>query len=74
MYQTPPLTDAEVAKRLKVKAGKTMYALTITIEDEFLQRIKNVILGHLSDDFYKKRMMRDYKDLKMRFFRSLNGI
>uniref|UniRef100_M1DZX5 Uncharacterized protein n=1 Tax=Solanum tuberosum TaxID=4113 RepID=M1DZX5_SOLTU len=28
-------------KRLKVKAEKAMYALTVTIEDEFLQRIKN---------------------------------
>ncbi|KAG5615695.1 hypothetical protein H5410_015519 [Solanum commersonii] len=38
---TTPPTDVEAAKRLKTKAGKTMYALTVTIEDEFLQRIKN---------------------------------
>ncbi|KAH0675011.1 hypothetical protein KY285_022812 [Solanum tuberosum] len=38
---TTPPTDAEVAKRWKVKAGKAMYALTVTIEDEFLQWIKN---------------------------------
>ncbi|KAH0683665.1 hypothetical protein KY289_021417 [Solanum tuberosum] len=34
-------TNVEAAKRWKVKAGKAMYALTVTIEDEFLQRIKN---------------------------------
>ncbi|KAH0716659.1 hypothetical protein KY290_012920 [Solanum tuberosum] len=34
---TSPLTDVEAAKRWKVKAGKAMYALTVTIEDEFLQ-------------------------------------
>ncbi|KAG5598025.1 hypothetical protein H5410_039257 [Solanum commersonii] len=38
---TTPPTDVEAAKRWKVKAGKTMYALTVTIEDEFLQQIKN---------------------------------
>ncbi|KAG5582115.1 hypothetical protein H5410_052742 [Solanum commersonii] len=38
---TTPPTDAKAAKRWKVKAGKVMYALTVTIEDEFLQRIKN---------------------------------
>ncbi|KAG5589580.1 hypothetical protein H5410_040094 [Solanum commersonii] len=37
---TPP-TDAEAAKMWKVKARKAMYALTVTNEDEFLQRIKN---------------------------------
>ncbi|KAH0641788.1 hypothetical protein KY290_033398 [Solanum tuberosum] len=36
-----PPTDAEAAKSWKVKAGKAMYALIVTIEDEFLQRIKN---------------------------------
>ena len=38
---TTPPTDAEAAKRWKVRAGKAMYALTVTVEDEFLQRIKN---------------------------------
>ncbi|KAH0682162.1 hypothetical protein KY289_019914 [Solanum tuberosum] len=38
---TTPPTDVEAAKRWKVKAGKAMYALSVTIEDEFLQRIKN---------------------------------
>uniref|UniRef100_M1C6F9 Uncharacterized protein n=1 Tax=Solanum tuberosum TaxID=4113 RepID=M1C6F9_SOLTU len=38
---TTPPTDAEAAKMWKVKAGKTMYALTVTIEDEFLKRIKD---------------------------------
>ncbi|KAG5616836.1 hypothetical protein H5410_016660, partial [Solanum commersonii] len=38
---TTPPTDAEAAKRWKVKAGKTMFVLSVTIEDEFLQRIKN---------------------------------
>ncbi|KAH0724452.1 hypothetical protein KY285_000281 [Solanum tuberosum] len=38
---TTPPTDAEAAKRWKVKVGKAMYALTVSIEDEFLQRIKN---------------------------------
>ncbi|KAG5584598.1 hypothetical protein H5410_045032 [Solanum commersonii] len=35
-------TDVEAAKKWKVKARKVMYALTIIIDDEFLQRIKNV--------------------------------
>ncbi|KAH0684844.1 hypothetical protein KY290_022328 [Solanum tuberosum] len=38
---TTPTTNVGAAKRWKVKARNVMYALTITIEDEFLQRIKN---------------------------------
>ncbi|KAH0685758.1 hypothetical protein KY290_017293 [Solanum tuberosum] len=38
---TTPPTDAEAAKRWKTKDGKAIYALTVTIEDDFLQRIKN---------------------------------
>ncbi|KAG5595196.1 hypothetical protein H5410_036428 [Solanum commersonii] len=38
---TTPPTDAEATKRWKVKVGKTMYALIVNIEDEFLQRIKS---------------------------------
>ncbi|KAH0703207.1 hypothetical protein KY285_017485 [Solanum tuberosum] len=38
---TTPPTNAEAVKRWKVKARKAMYALTVSIEDEFLQRIKN---------------------------------
>ena len=38
---TIPLTDDEATKRWKVKTGKAMFVLSITIEDEFLQRIKN---------------------------------
>ncbi|KAH0694065.1 hypothetical protein KY285_021162 [Solanum tuberosum] len=38
---TTPPTNVEATKRWKVKARNAMYALTITIEDEFLQRIKN---------------------------------
>ncbi|KAH0632703.1 hypothetical protein KY284_035489 [Solanum tuberosum] len=39
---TTPPTDAEATKKWKVKARKVMYALTVSIDDEFLQRIKNV--------------------------------
>ncbi|KAH0696278.1 hypothetical protein KY290_013630 [Solanum tuberosum] len=38
---TTPPTDVEAAKIWKVKAGKAIFVLSITIEDEFLQRIKN---------------------------------
>uniref|UniRef100_M1D6U3 Gag-pol polyprotein n=1 Tax=Solanum tuberosum TaxID=4113 RepID=M1D6U3_SOLTU len=38
---TTPPTDAEAANRWKVKAGKAMYALTVTNDDKFLQQIKN---------------------------------
>ncbi|KAH0636528.1 hypothetical protein KY289_036443 [Solanum tuberosum] len=38
---TTPPTDVEAAKRWKVEAGKTMCVLSVTIEDELLQLIKN---------------------------------
>ncbi|KAG5572291.1 hypothetical protein H5410_062057 [Solanum commersonii] len=38
---TTPPTDVEATKNWKIKAGNAMYAITITIEDEFLQQIKN---------------------------------
>lgn len=38
---TTASTNVEATKRQKVKAGKVMYALTVTTEDEFLQHIKN---------------------------------
>ncbi|GAA0151507.1 ligase [Lithospermum erythrorhizon] len=34
-------TDPDAVKKWKVKAGKAMYALTVAVEDEFLQRIKD---------------------------------
>lgn len=36
-----PVADPEILKKWKVKAGKAMYALTVAVEDEFLQRIKD---------------------------------
>ena len=36
-----PAADPDVLKKWKVKAGKAMYALTVAVEDEFLQRIKD---------------------------------
>ncbi|KAH0670865.1 hypothetical protein KY285_025727 [Solanum tuberosum] len=38
---TTPPTDAEAAKRWKVKTGRAMFVLSVTIEDELLRRIKN---------------------------------
>ncbi|KAG5594718.1 hypothetical protein H5410_035950 [Solanum commersonii] len=38
---TTPLTDAEIVKMWKVKDGNIMFVLTVTIEDAFLQQIKN---------------------------------
>lgn len=38
---TTPPTGIEVAKGWKVKGGKVMFFLNITIKDEFLQSIKN---------------------------------
>lgn len=38
---TIPPSDVNVAKRRKVKVGKTIYALSVTVEDEFLLWIKN---------------------------------
>ena len=55
-----------------------MYALTVTIEDELLQRIKNAKTPKEAltpgQRFLQRIMMRDYKGLKVSFFRSLNGI
>ena len=34
-------SSVDALKKYKVKAGKAMYALTVAVEDEFLQRIKD---------------------------------
>ncbi|XP_077233390.1 uncharacterized protein LOC143875669 [Tasmannia lanceolata] len=39
--KTPP-TNAEELKKWKIKAGKAMCVLTVTIQDELLQHIKSV--------------------------------
>ena len=36
-----PTVDSDALKKWKVKAGKAMYALTVSVEDEFLQKIKD---------------------------------
>ena len=36
-----PAGDPDALKKWKVKAGKAMYALTVAVEEEFLQRIKD---------------------------------
>ncbi|KAH0645612.1 hypothetical protein KY290_034394 [Solanum tuberosum] len=74
---TTPLTDAEAAKKWKVKAGKAMFVLTVIIEDEFLQRIKNAKIPKEAWDtlatIFTKKNDASYKGLKMSFCRSLNG-
>ena len=40
-HDTKPQTDVEVSKMWKVKAEKAMFVLTVPIEDEFLQQLKN---------------------------------
>ena len=36
-----PAVDPDALKKWKVKEDKAMYALTVAVEDEFLQRIKD---------------------------------
>ena len=40
--ETTPPTDEEEKKRWKIRAGKAMYVLFVTMEDEFLHRIKDL--------------------------------
>lgn len=41
--ETTPPTDKEEMKEWEVKAGKAMYVLSLTVEDEFLYRIKDSV-------------------------------
>ena len=58
-HDTRPETNIEVENMWKVKAEKAMFVLTVTIEDEFLQQIKNVKipkkLGTPWQQFYKEK-------------------
>nr|KYP49539.1 Retrovirus-related Pol polyprotein from transposon TNT 1-94 [Cajanus cajan] len=40
--ETTPPTDEENLKKWKVRCGKALYVLSISVEDEFLQRIKDL--------------------------------
>jgi hypothetical protein len=40
--ETTPPTDEEELKKWKIRAGKALYVLSISMEDEFLQRIKDL--------------------------------
>ncbi|KAG5619815.1 hypothetical protein H5410_005033 [Solanum commersonii] len=75
---TSPPTDVEAAKKWKVKAGKAMYALTVTIDDEFLQYIKSAKTPKEARDtlatIFTKNNDPRLQRLKMSFCRSLNGI
>ena len=42
LVETTPPTDEEEKRKWRIKVGKAMYVLSVTVEDEFLQRIKDL--------------------------------